>query len=323
MINDKCFAFVPSYNHAGFIERCLRSIFRQTTKPAKLLVIDDGSRDNSPRVIERVLRDCPFPCEFVARENRGLCRTLNEGFASSFGDYFAYLGSDDVWLPDFLANRISLLDSNKNAAMAYGNAYLIDEQDCILENSADWAAYKYDDTRKMLLMGIAPVSSSVCYRRTALEKVRWNDDSRLEDYELYLKLSAVGEFVFDKEVRAAWRQHGYNTSADLPLMLREVIAAQNRNRAVFGVDDSELALRQREIKFLYAEILARRGRRKEALNLALESWRGAYSTAAIGKMAARLLIPQSVVKWRKQRENKRSLEKYGVLQQIETTRTGD
>ena len=71
---------VPSYNHAQFIEATLRSIMKQTLAPAQLLVIDDGSSDESPAIIERVLNDCPFPCELIARNNRGLCATLNEGF---------------------------------------------------------------------------------------------------------------------------------------------------------------------------------------------------------------------------------------------------
>src|ERR1041385_5110829 len=58
---------VPSYNHAPFVAETLRSVFKQTRAPALLLVIDDGSRDGSPRVIEKTLNDCPFPCELVAR----------------------------------------------------------------------------------------------------------------------------------------------------------------------------------------------------------------------------------------------------------------
>src|SRR3989337_2036108 len=76
---------VPSFNHAPFVERTLRSIFRQTLAPLALFVIDDGSKDDSPRIIERVLRDCPFACDFFARGNRGLSATLNEGFARARG----------------------------------------------------------------------------------------------------------------------------------------------------------------------------------------------------------------------------------------------
>src|SRR2546422_8517297 len=106
---------VPSHNHARFVESTLRSIMKQTLRPAELLVIDDGSTDDSPRVIERVLRDCPSPCELVVRANRGLCVTLNEGLAKTRAPYFAYLGSDDLWLPDFLAARVSMLESRPPA----------------------------------------------------------------------------------------------------------------------------------------------------------------------------------------------------------------
>src|SRR2546423_83206 len=120
---------VPSYNHARFVEKCLRSIFRQTLRPSELVVIDDGSSDDSPRVIERVLKDCPVACEFVVRPNRGLAATLNEGLACTRGPYFAYLGSDDLWLPEFLAARVAQLAARPRAVVAYGHAYSIDETD--------------------------------------------------------------------------------------------------------------------------------------------------------------------------------------------------
>ena len=97
---------VPSYNHARFVEAALRSVFRQTLQPARLLVIDDGSGDDSPRRIEKTLQDCPFPCELIVRANRGLCATLNEGLARSGGEFFAYLGSTTSGSP--LPARASL-----------------------------------------------------------------------------------------------------------------------------------------------------------------------------------------------------------------------
>src|SRR6267142_5074718 len=179
---------VPSYNHAQFIETTLRSIMKQTLWPAKLLVIDDGSSDNSPAVIDRVLADCPFPCELVARGNRGLSATLNEGFARTSGEYFAYLGSDDLWLPDFLNARVSLLESQHGAVLAYGHAYFIDEQNTIIDCTADWARYADGDVREMLLQTTAPMSPTVLYRREALEQNRWDEESKLEDYDLFLRL---------------------------------------------------------------------------------------------------------------------------------------
>ena len=120
--NEEVFAFVPSYNHAPFIEKCLRSIIGQTLLPAKLLVIDDGSRDDSPRIIERILKDCPFDAELLVRENRGLCATLNQGVGLSEGKYFAYIGSDDYWLPEFFAARAELMERRLGAVLGYGHA---------------------------------------------------------------------------------------------------------------------------------------------------------------------------------------------------------
>ena len=90
--DNSVFVAVPSYNHAPFVEECLTSIFRQTLPPAKLLVIDDGSRDGSAEVIEKVLADAPFAAEFIARENRGLAATLNEAIMTVTGRPFQGAG---------------------------------------------------------------------------------------------------------------------------------------------------------------------------------------------------------------------------------------
>jgi alpha-1,3-rhamnosyltransferase len=311
------FVFVPSYNHAPFIERCLKSIIKQTLAPAKLLVIDDGSRDDSPRIIERVLRDCPFPSELVARENKGLCATLNEGFARSSGKYFAYLGSDDVWLPRFLEERVRLLESRPAAVLGYGHAHLIDADDRIFDSSLDytdgWANYPDGDVRDLLLQGIAPISSTIFYRRSALEKVRWNEDSRLEDYEFYLKLSVEGEFAFDPQVLAAWRQHGYNTSGNKMLMLTEVIAAQKRNAERLGIEPSELNAIQEKVKFRFARDFLQHGYKRDALKVALESWRSAPSATVLAQFVLRFFVPMFIVNFRRRWRQQNVAAKYGAV----------
>lgn len=301
--NSEIFAFVPSYNHAPFIEKCLHSIIGQTLPPTKLLVIDDGSKDDSPRIIERVLKDCPFDAELVVRENRGLCATLNEGFAGSTGKYFAYIGSDDYWLPDFLAERAKLLNSRESAVLAYGHAFLIDDAGEIFDNTANytdsWADYPDGDASRMLLSGIAPISSTIFYRRAALENVAWNEDSRLEDYEMYLKLMRLGDFAFDRQVLSVWRQHGYNTSKNLGLMMDEVIEAQNRNIENLGVGAAELQKIQTKTKFRYAREFLQHGDKKRALQIAGENWRGANSNAELAKFALRMFVPMNLINFRR------------------------
>src|SRR6185369_9320882 len=234
------YVVVPSFNHARFVEATLRSIFKQSLAPIQLLVIDDGSTDGSPAIIERVLDECPFPCELLVRENRGLCATLNEGFARSRGEYFAYLGSDDLWLPEFLSARVELLSSRPKAVLAYGHAFFIDEENRIVDSTAEWASYADGDARAMLLETTGPMSPTVLYRRQALEDERWREASRLEDYDLYLRLSAAGEFAFDPRVLSAWRRHDSNVSWDQRLMLEEQLRAQRDAALRFGFTEPQI-----------------------------------------------------------------------------------
>ena len=304
---------VPSYNHAPFVELTLRSIFRQTFAPAELLVIDDGSTDGSPKIIEPVLHDCPFPCELVARENRGLCATLNEGFARTRGEYFAYLGSDDLWLPDFLKARVRLLESRSDAVLAYGHAYFVDEENRIVDSTADWARYADGDARAMLVQTIAPMSPTVLYRRGALEQQRWNEESKLEDYDLYLRLSTEGPFAFDPQVLSAWRRHSSNVSWDQALMLEEQLQAQRKAALRFGLTDRQIENLQRATRFGRAEDFLRVGQKSQALRLIMHNLRGVNSPRTTARMLLRLLIPNPIMRWRARVRQRKVFERYGTL----------
>lgn len=307
--------FVPCYNHGPFVERCLRSIFAQTLVPKHLLVIDDGSTDDSKNIIERVLNDCPFPAELISRENRGLCATLNEAIEHMDAEYFAYIGSDDIWFPEFLNERAKLLDSRPRAVLAYGNAYLIDEHDKVIESSTDWsdAIYRDGDALPMLFRGTAPLSSTVFYRRAALEKRRWNENSRLEDYELYLQLAHDGEFAFDSRIFSAWRMHGYNVSGDLQLVLDEVIAAQGRVAKVMGWNEEKLAAINKQTRFHHAEDFVRKGHRAKAASLFLCSLAGAPSLKSIARMLILLLVPETILRLRTKLVRDKNTRHYGDI----------
>jgi glycosyltransferase involved in cell wall biosynthesis len=293
---------VPSYNHARFVGAA----------PARLVVIDDGSEDDSVRVVERALADCPFPCELIARPNRGLCATLNEGLARTGGEFFAYLASDDLWLPGFLEARARLLGARPRAALAYGHCFLIDEDDRVVDCTRDWATYADGDARAMLLQTIAPMSPTVVYRREAVARHGWNERARLEDYELYLRLAPEGEFAFDPRVHAAWRRHGSNTSRGQRMMLEEQLAAQRRVLPAYGFGDAEVARLHARLRFSRAEDFLRLGDKREALRLMRANLRGATARTA-ARLLPRLLLPYSLVRRRDSRRHHRAIEKYGGI----------
>jgi alpha-1,3-rhamnosyltransferase len=304
---------VPSFNHARFVGATLRSIMQQTLRPVNLLVIDDGSNDDSPAIIERTLNQCPFSCEFIARENRGLCATLNEGFERTRGNYFAYLGSDDLWLPNFLEARVQLLESRPEAVLAYGHTYFVDEENRVVDCTADWASYADGDVREMLLATTAPMSPTVLYRRSALGLQRWDERSKLEDYDLYLRLSAEGPFAFDPRVLSGWRRHGSNISWDQTMMLEEQLKAQREAALRFGFSDEQVKELQRATRFNRAEDFLRVGDKSQALSLLTHNLRGAQSARGAAKILLRLLMPNSFMRGRARARQRKAHQRYGTL----------
>jgi alpha-1,3-rhamnosyltransferase len=304
---------IPSYNHAPFVERTLRSVFKQTLPPKKLFVIDDGSKDDSVKIVERVLQDCPFDSELIVRENRGLCATLNEGLLLTDSKYFAYIGSDDVWLPNFLENRVKLLENRPKSAIAYGHAFLINENDEIIDLTETWSEYSDGKTLEMLLYPIIPTSASIVYRSEILKKYLWNKDAILEDYELYLRLAAKYDFALGEKNLSAWRMHDYNTSADFPLMMNEWIEAQNRVSAEIGLSNEQLAQFQTKLKFRCVKDFVRRGDKQTAWNFFKNNLNGAESNIEIGKTFLRFLIPNKFLQFNRSLKENRTIADSGKL----------
>jgi alpha-1,3-rhamnosyltransferase len=306
---------VPSYNHAPFIKDCLSSVIKQTCPPLELIVIDDGSTDGSPELIEQELKECPFSCDLIVRDNKGISATLNEGLARSTGTYFAYLGSDDIWLQDFIRVRVMQLESRPDAVLAYGHSYVIDESNRIIECTQDWARYIDGNAQQMLLNQNTPFSSSVLYRRDALERHPWNETAGLEDYELYLLLSSDGNFAFDPQVLSAWRKHRSNTSRNLTFMLEECLRSQRWVLDRLGISPEELMRSQAALKWRYAGDYIKAGHKSKALRLIYHNLRAAApSSVDVARMLLALALPRPALQWRKNLQQRRATRQYGAIQ---------
>jgi len=304
---------VPSYNHARFIQPCIESIFAQTYQNIQLIIIDDGSTDNSPEIIEKTLKNCPFESKLTIRSNKGLVRTLHEGLEMARGDYFAVLASDDMWLPGFLEHRVNQLQNRPNAVLAYGHCYLIDENNKIFTSTADWAEYEDGDARNMLLTKknglFAP---TVLYRKSALEKQKWNPDIFGEDYELYLRLTLLGEFAFESSIFSAYRIHSTNTSRDTEALISTKMHAFELNAESLGLTAKELKDIKLRLNWETSERYFSSGQRLKAIKAALQ-----YSHIQIPLIAklrhfAKLLVPNFVLKVRHQKIKRYRSAWYGI-----------
>ncbi|MFZ1705221.1 MAG: glycosyltransferase family A protein [Saprospiraceae bacterium] len=117
---------VPSYNHAPFVADCIKSIVSQDFKDFELIVIDDGSKDESPSILKTLQQTYGF--QLLLNKNQGLAKTLNQGFRDlAKGKYLTFCASDDYWLPGKLRKQVQFLEDNPEYAMVYGKAKIVDE----------------------------------------------------------------------------------------------------------------------------------------------------------------------------------------------------
>ncbi len=108
---------VPNYNHAKLLPRCLDGILTQSFQPMEVIVIDDGSTDNSREVIENYAKRYPVIKTFPNDKNRGVSYTLNRGLALAKGDYVAFPGADDEVMPGIFEKQMALFSKYPQAAM--------------------------------------------------------------------------------------------------------------------------------------------------------------------------------------------------------------
>jgi hypothetical protein len=190
---------------------------------------------------------------------------------------------------------------------------VVNEEDQIVECTKDWAAYGGTCAREMLLNVIVPFSPSVLYRRQILERHSWSDDAKLEDYDLYLRLSGEGEFAFDERILCAWRSHGKNTSRDLEFMLSECLEAQRRAVPILKLTRKELEQANSRLKWRYGGDFIKAGARGAGMQLLCLNLRGAPSFRSIVHMMGAVVLPMPILRWRKQYVQRRNVELYGSL----------
>ena len=115
---------IPLYNKAPYIEKALRSVMVQTFSDFEIIVVDDGSKDDSATVAEKVLSESTLPHQLIRQENAGVSMARNNGVACSHGDYLCFLDADDWWDPAFLKEISKLIEEFPEAGI-YGTSYTI------------------------------------------------------------------------------------------------------------------------------------------------------------------------------------------------------
>lgn len=220
---------ISSYNHADYIEAAIESVLAQTYPSVELLVVDDGSRDDSVARIRRLQEIHGF--DFVAQENKGLATTLNETIARSRGSLIAPFGSDDIMLPERLALQVAYMQGKPEVGICAGNIEHIDGQGGAIakrDRAKSFRRLGFDDVFTAAKEG-AP-APTLLFRREALEAVGGFDPSiRLEDLLVELNITREGYFIdVLPDVLAKYRVHGANTYKNRRFMIETVMQTYAR-----------------------------------------------------------------------------------------------
>ncbi len=214
---------IASYNHGPYIEASIASVLAQTYANIELLVVDDGSGDDSVARITALQQRHGF--DFRAQANQGLSATLNAAIKKAKGQLLVPFGSDDIMLPERIARQVAYLQNKPEVGICAGNIREIDAhgQPYRQPRPAPWRRLLFDDVFLHRQPGAA--AATLMFRREALERVGGFDPQiRLEDLLIQLKITRAG-YAMDvlEDVLALYRVHPSNTYKNHRFMVDNVL----------------------------------------------------------------------------------------------------
>ncbi len=215
---------IPCYNQAHFLSEAIESVLAQRYPHIEVVVVDDGSTDNTQEVAAR------YPeVRFVRQENRGTAEARNTGIRRSNGSYLVFLDADDRLLPDALEVGLKHLKEHPECAFVSGRCRFIAVDGAPLPTSQP-PCIERGHYLALLRNTYIWIPAVVMYRRAVFEMVGVFDASVVpsEDYDLYLRIARDFPVHCHDEVVAEYRQHGTNVTRNPALMLTAVVTVLRR-----------------------------------------------------------------------------------------------
>lgn len=185
----KISVIIPTYNTAKYLPEAIESVLAQTYTDLELIVIDDGSTDNTKEVV------APFldRIEFIETENYGPSKARNRAIRESSGEYVAFLDADDFWYPDKLDRQMTLFSKNRQYSLLHSDAS--ETRPYLSQEDSTWFSGKKHIKAGLafseLLKQCFIILSSVIVKRECLERVGVFDEKLKcwEGYDLWLRIA--------------------------------------------------------------------------------------------------------------------------------------
>ncbi len=214
---------IPAYNHARYVAKAIASVAAQTYPHIELVVIDDGSSDDTAEAIARNVAGLPFPARFEKRSNKGAAATLNEGAALAQGRYIAFLNSDDWYAPDRIA---SMVDEVARTRSLWGFSLVSNGDEAAAEDAPEQVHFDvlqkqrnflgtYPNSFTLVQYNVAVSSGNLFVERDfflslgGFREYRYN-----HDWDFCLRAAAIAEPVVAQRPLYFYRVHAGNTIAE-------------------------------------------------------------------------------------------------------------
>ncbi len=212
---------ISNYNYSKFVHEAIDSVLAQTYKKLEIIVVDDGSTDNSLEIIAGY----SSKIKVISKQNAGVSSARNIGLSQAKGEYICFLDSDDVWRPEKVEVQISLLYDAPKACI-YTGVQFIDERGATLGlmrpkyRGNVWRQYLWHPGR-----AIVPVGCSNAILPTNIAKQIGGFNQRFSmsaDWDFFRKVADTLEIAYDSKILVSYRQHSSSMSrADISEYYKE------------------------------------------------------------------------------------------------------
>ncbi|MGO8676105.1 MAG: glycosyltransferase [Limisphaerales bacterium] len=204
------------YNHSRFVAQCLDSVLEQTYRNIEVFIVDDCSRDDSPRIVEDWLRAHRLDWRFIRHQNNlGICKTLNEVVRLARGDYFCMIATDDLWLPDKVERQVGIMEHlPASVGWVYSDAFQIDEAGnplprMFIESHRAFSRMPEGGIELVLWeANFIPAMTTLIRRRCYDVVGLYDEDLFFEDWDMWLRMARRFEAAYCPVPSAKYRVVG-------------------------------------------------------------------------------------------------------------------
>lgn len=202
---------IPTYNHGEFIEEAIGSVLAQTYRNLEVLVIDDGSTDQTFETLKRF----QGRLRYVFQENQGVSSARNRGIRMAWGDFIAFLDSDDAWLPEKLELQMEILMQNPSVGLVGCGVLFVDssggvEKEWIPKDYAGQEEFLEElRVRNVFFNPSCAVLRRDCFDRVGLFKERLRFG---EDWDMWLRVAKTDQTDFVRKPLVKFRRHAHSKS---------------------------------------------------------------------------------------------------------------